>query len=598
MIDVAIEVVDAERAPDVLVKLLEVRTAAGWHGPHNRTRAPLPDPAAPMLKFSAAAEAIAATASKLEKAHRLATYLETLDPAELRLATLYMTGRAFAPNDPRTLNLGGSALWKAIGGLTDKEPAELSRIYLKHSDPGDWAAEVLVGRTRPEPLGLLDVEGAFDAIHGASGPAAKLEHFSRLLSRLDPRAARFVVKILASDLRIGLQEGLVEEAIAEAFKVKPTQVRRVHMLTGDLGETAVRARAGELGLARISLFKPIKFMLAGAVGSSEAAIWRMGGSAWTEEKYDGVRCQLHRDAGRVALYSRDLRETTLAFPEVAEAATALPHDLLIDGELLAHREGKVLRFFELQRRLGRKEVPPALRAEVPVVLVCFDLLHLDGNPLLDLPLRERRRLLEELDLRAPFLLSRYDTAISAEELDRLFEETRARGNEGLMLKSPESPYTPGRRGLAWLKLKRPLATLDCVVTAVEWGHGKRKDVLSDYTFAVRDEATGNLLNVGKAYTGLTDAEIATMTEHFLATTLTDHGRARVVQPETVVEVAFDSIQRSARHKSGYALRFPRIVRLRGDKSLREIDTLATVAALHGRFFGSSSTTDLAEVAET
>ena len=584
----AVEVIDAERSLDIPVKLLEVRTAAGRHVPTIEA----------VHRFAEAAEGIAATTSKLAKTRLLAAYLVTLDPRELRLATLYMTARAFPPSDPRTLNLGGSAMWRSVAGLADLEAEELSRIYLKHSDPGDWAAEVLAGRTSPEPLGLVDVEEAFDAIQRASGAAAKLEPFTRLLSRLDPRAARFVVNILASDLRIGLREGLVEEAIAEAFKATPAQVRRVHMLTGDLGETAVRARAGELALAEISLFKPIKFMLAGAVATSEEAMVRVGGSAWTEEKYDGVRCQLHRDATRVALYSRDLRETTLAFPEIAEAAAGLPHDLLIDGEVLGHRDGKVLRFFELQHRLGRKDVPTPLLAEVPVVLVCFDLLLLDGRPLLDLPLRERRRLLEDLALRPPFLLARYDTATSAAGLDRLFAETRARGNEGLMLKSPDSSYTPGRRGLAWLKLKRPLATLDCVVTAVEWGHGKRKGVLSDYTFAVRDENADSLVNIGKAYTGLTDAEIATMTEHFLATTVSDHGRARVVQPETVVEVAFDSIQHSARHRSGYALRFPRIVRLRDDKSLRDIDTLATVAELYERFFGGASTTDLAEVAET
>jgi len=549
-----------------------------------------------MLRFAEAAEGIAATTSKLEKTRRLAAYLVTLEPGELRLATLYMTGRAFPPNDPRTLNLGGSALWRSVGSLTGLAPDELSKVYLKHSDPGDWAAEVLVGRTTPEPLGLVDVEAAFDAIHRASGPTSKLAPFTRLLSRLEPRAARFVVKILASDLRIGLQEGLVEEAVAEAFKADPAQVRRVHMLTGDLGETAVRAAAGELDEARISLFKPIKFMLA-AVATSEEAMERVGGSAWTEEKYDGVRCQLHRDATRVGLYSRDLRETSLAFPEIAEAAASLPHEVLIDGEILAHRDGKVLRFFELQRRLGRKLVPNALRTEVPVVLVCFDLLLLDGRPLLDLPLRERRRLLEGLDLQPPFLLARYETATSAADLDRLFTETRARGNEGLMLKSPESAYTPGRRGLAWLKLKRPLATLDCVVTAVEWGHGKRRGVLSDYTFAVRDEESGALVNIGKAYTGLTDAEIATMTAHFLETTLADYGRSRAVEAETIVEVAFDSIQRSARHKSGYALRFPRFVRLRPDKSVRDIDTLATVSGLYERFYGAGSTFDLAAVAE-
>jgi len=319
---------------------------------------------------------------------------------------------------------------------------------------------------------------------------------------------------------------------------------------------------------------------------------------WTEEKYDGVRCQLHHVDGRVELFSRDLKETTSAFPELAEGATRLGHAVLFDGEVLAHRAGHVLRFFELQRRLGRKKVTSELRGEVPVVLVIFDLLYLDGRSLLDEPLEERRRLLEGLAVEHPFLLARLEEATSPSDLDRIFADTRERGHEGLMAKDPASPYTPGRRGLAWLKLKRPLATLDVVVTAVEWGHGKRKGVLSDYTFAVKDTATGRLVNVGKAYTGLTDAEIADMTKKFLGMTIDDRGWARTVRPEVVLEVAFDSIQHSSRHASGYALRFPRIVRIRDDKPLEEIDTLDRVAELYERYFGARVEEKLSEVAET
>lgn len=574
-----------------------------------------------MLQFGQVADSIGATSSKLEKTRLLAEYLRGLDAADLRLAATWMTGRPFSLNDPRTMQLGGSSLWRSMEALTGLEGEELSRVYLKHSDPGDWAFEVLQGRTRPEPTSLQEVGAVFAEIEEASGAAAKVERFRALLERLDPLAAKYVVKILANDLRIGLQEGLVEEAIAAAFELPLKTVKRVHMLTGDMGETAVRARAGETEKASIELFKPIRFMLATAVADAAEAMQRVGGEAggapggkglarprrggssphqtriWTEEKYDGVRAQLHRTGDRVALYSRDLKETTAAFPEIAEAAEKLEHEVLIDGEVLAHRDGKVLRFFELQRRLGRKVVSKELREEVPVVLVAFDLLYLDGEPLLDRPLAERRKLLEGLGAEHPFLLARFETATNAEDLDRIFEETRERGNEGLMLKSPESAYTPGRRGMAWLKLKRPLATLDCVVTAVEWGHGKRRGVLSDYTFAVRDEDADRLVNVGKAYTGLTDAEIATMTEHFLEHTTLDRGRVRLVEPETVVEVAFDSIQRSARHQSGFALRFPRIVRLRTDKTQKDIDTLATVEGLYQRFFGEDTQTSLAEVAE-
>jgi DNA ligase-1 len=272
--------------------------------------------------------------------------------------------------------------------------------------------------------------------------------------------------------------------------------------------------------------------------------------------------------------------------------------VLFDGELLAHRDGRVLRFFELQRRLGRKKVDSELRREVPVVLVVFDLLWLDGRTLLDEPLTTRRKLLEGLGLGHPFLLARLEEATDPDHLDRIFAETRERGNEGLMLKDPLSPYTPGRRGRAWLKLKRPLATLDVVVTAVEWGHGKRKGVLSDYTFAVRDTEIGRLVNVGKAYTGLTDAEIAAMTKRFLEITIEDRGHVRMVKPEVVLEVAFDSIQHSGRHLSGYALRFPRIVRIRDDKPVDEIDTLERVAELYDRYFGEKAVVPLSEVAET
>lgn len=553
-----------------------------------------------MQRFAGTAEAIAATASKLEKVRLLAEYFRSLPPADLRLAVTWMTGRPFPINDPRTLGAGGSQMWRAVSALLQgADPDQLGAVYLKHSDPGDWAFEILAGRTHPRPTSLQDVGAAFDAVAEAGGQAERIERLVQALDRLAPLEAKYFVKIMTFDLRIGLAEGLVEEAIAAAFKVDLKTVKRLHMLTGDLGEAAVRCQAGEIESAGVELFKPIRFMLATPVADAAEALQRAGPAVWTEEKYDGVRCQLHAGDGRVALYSRDLRETTAAFPELVEAGTRIGHELLIDGEVLAHRHGRVLRFFELQRRLGRKEVPAALREEVPVVLVCFDLLRLDGEPLLDLPLRERRARLEGLNLEHPFLLARYETAGSAAELDRIFEETRQRGNEGLMLKNPASAYTPGRRGMSWLKLKRPLATLDCVVTAVEWGHGKRRGVLSDYTFAVRDEESERLVNVGKAYTGLTDAEIGEMTRHFLETTLVDRGRVRLVEPETVVEVAFDSIQHSNRHASGYALRFPRIVRLRTDKTVQDIDTLTTVRKLYERFFGGAeSPTELSEVAET
>src|SRR5437016_5254108 len=442
-----------------------------------------------MLDFARAGAAVGATSGTLEKTRILGGYFRTLDEDDLKRAAVYMGGGAFPASQRRPLGLGWSTLGRFVSSVSRRDEAELGEIFRKHSDLGDWAAEALDGSTQPAPVSLQDVEATLEAIRSARGntKVAPLEAMVRLM---DPESARFFIKIITGEMRIGLSEGLVEAAIAEAFGVPITQVKRVHLITGDIGETAVRVKRGEIESSAVTLFQPVRFMLASPVETAADAFERMGAEkVWTEEKYDGVRCQLHHAEGRVELFSRDLKETTAAFPELAESAPRIGHDVLFDGEVLAHRDGRVLRFFELQRRLGRKIVTDQMRHEVPVVLVIFDLLYLDGRPLLDEPLEERRRLLEGLGLDHPFLLARLEEATSPDDLDRIFVDTRERGNEGLMVKDPKSPYTPGRRGLAWLKLKRPLATLDVVVTAVEWGHGKRKGVLSDYTFAVKDTAS-------------------------------------------------------------------------------------------------------------
>jgi DNA ligase-1 len=411
-----------------------------------------------------------------------------------------------------------------------------------------------------------------------------------LFARASPDEARFIGRISSRETRIGLREGLLEEAVAAAFERDLDAVRRAHMLTGEIGEAARLAREDRLADAALHLMRPIRFMLATPVADAHEVMRRVGDEAWIEDKYDGIRAQLHVDGdGGVRLFSRDLNDITRSFPEVVEAVGALDGvgPLVIDGELVPWRHGAVLDFASLQTRLGRVRPSAELLAEVPVVLVAFDLLHHAGDDLIETPLRERRRRLEALALPdrsgERLLLAHLESARSADEVERHFDDARQRRNEGLMIKDPDSTYQPGRRGLGWLKLKKALATLDCVVVGVEWGHGKRRGVLSDYTFAVResDAPDARLLTIGKAYTGLTDAEIATMTEHFKAITLTDHGRYRTVVPEVVVEIAFDRIMRSARHRSGFAMRFPRIVRMRDDKTPAEIDTMATVEALFG-----------------
>jgi DNA ligase-1 len=359
------------------------------------------------------------------------------------------------------------------------------------------------------------------------------------------------------------------------------------MLLGDIGETALLARHGRLDQARMRLFHPLKFMLASPIQLPEEIRRSIAGTFFVEDKYDGIRAQVHKSGDQLALYSRTLDQITHRFPELHAPLLALPGEFILDGELLAARDGRILPFQSLQPRLGRKTVSDELLIQAPVIFMAYDLLYQDGAVLLETALEQRRARLEALlggnvtlsplQLVTPSLLIKCDDLA---EIDGLFDAARARGNEGLMVKDPASAYKPGRRGREWLKVKRALATLDVVVTAVEVGYGKRRHVLSDYTFAVRAGPNDpTLLNIGKAYSGLTDAEIATLTEWFKAHTIKDFGRARLVEPQIVLEVAFDIVQPSARHKSGYALRFPRIVRIRDDKPVHEIDTLETVRRL-------------------
>jgi DNA ligase 1 len=530
-----------------------------------------------MRRFAEVAEAIAATGSKLEKVRLLAGYLSALDEARLPVATRFFAGLAFPSSDGRVLMVGGAALSTALRTLTGVDSAELSRVWARHADSGETFYEVLASAGHSGAgMDLLEVAAAFDTIASTSGTTARTRLVGDLLARCTALEAKYVTKLMAGDMRIGLREGLVEEAIGIAFGRPGAAVTRADMVIGDLGEVALLALQDRLEEARPRLFAPMRFMLASPAADAAEVVARMGDEVWVEDKYDGIRCQLHRAGDRVMLFSRDLKDITGQFPEVTQAAGELPGELLLDGELLAFRDGRVRSFFELQMRLGRKSPPASIMETIPVIFTAWDVLYQDGESLLDVPLRERRARLDRLRLGGRFAAAHQEHARGAVELEQLFADARARLNEGLLAKDPESMYTPGRRGLAWLKLKKPLDTLDVVVVGAEWGHGKRRSVLSDVTFAVRVDESDELVPIGKAYSGLTDVEIAEMTAQLLDRTLQDHGHYRSVIPDIVLEVAFDSVQPSSRHRSGYALRFPRIVNWRHDKAVSEIDTLSRV----------------------
>ena len=529
------------------------------------------------------ADAVRATTKKLEKNRLLGAYLARLDDADLVIAARLFAGAPFPHKDERVLSVGWSALSGVLLERSGKSGDDMRASYQRHADLGDVAHDLIADSAHEgEPLTLADVAAAFDGIAAVRGTNNKRELVRALLGRADSGEARYVVKIVSGETRIGLREGLLVDAIAKAFERDREAVARANMLTGDIGDAALRAKHGTLDEPTLAHFSPIGMMLATPVLDLAEVAQRFPPPYVVEDKYDGVRAQVHKAGDRVELYSRTFDRVTSRYPELLDTLRAIPGSFVLDAEVLAFEGDRAVAFTTFQTRLGRKDVTGEMRERLPASLVVFDLLERDGKALLDLPLTERHVALRALPLEGPVRLARQTTLDATGDdliaaLDREFLAARERGNEGLMVKDPRSPYRPGRRGMEWLKVKRALRTLDVVVTAVEWGHGKRHGVLSDYTFSVRDGE--RLRVVGKAYSGLTDKEIAEMTEHFLATTTQDLGRARIVRPDTVIEVAFDQIQQSERHDSGYAMRFPRIVRLRPDKPVHEIDTLDTVRAI-------------------
>ena len=643
------------------------------------------------------AERLAGEASRLKKRAAIAEAVAAAHTAEPEgedagLLAMYVAGTPFAEADSRKLNAGGALLSKAVKAVTGSTDAALTAAYRRHGDMGAaafdlWPAGLTMGPS------LIEVQDAFAGMAAARTTAMRAALVEGLLRRTTALEAKYLLKLMLGDMRIGVKQSLVEEGIAVAAGVGVGEVRHAVMLEADLGAAVAMAFAGRLGEARLRLFHPLGFMLASPVETPEEAVERFtakvappvksvvgrkkkgkvedvspelepgsvtvagsgedlrpphregqerdewgtemvmadtgataaaGVEAFLEDKYDGMRAQVHcGEARRVAIYSRNKEEISESFPELVEAFALLSDDaggVIFDGEILGwdFSTGQALPFAVMGQRIGRKKVSAEVMRTIPVVFMAFDLLYAGGELLLEKPLKDRRNSLEVMveDLgtlstspvpredrkvaaqgalfgvsetveepgkMARLMLSPSRLVESAEEIDRAYAAARARANEGVMLKAAGSSYQPGRRGLAWVKLKRELATLDVVITGAEFGSGRRAGILSDYTFAVRGpefHATGELLNVGKAYSGLTDVEIAELSAWAMEHTLEDFGHFRTVEPIRVLEVAFNNIMRSGRHASGFAMRFPRILQIRDDKPLEEIDTVERVEEIY------------------
>ena len=555
--------------------------------------------AATFLDFATTAQAIGATTKRLEKAALAQTYFATLSDDDLQFATRFFGGQNFPGRDARTLNIGSALLISALASAANVEENVLKARLVKLGDPGDVAFELLAkspAALREKSWSLSDVQHFLGELADTSGSGAKKQLLAREFSRVQPLEAKYLVRLLAGDLRIGFKESGVEDALARQFAVKTAEVQRANMLLGDLGQTALLARQKALDTARMQLFHPLKSMLASPTTGLNDVAKQMPEKFAVEDKFDGIRGQAHLEIAadgtvRVALFSRTLDDITPSFPDVVEPLKLLlaggkPGDgLILDGEILPidAADGHILPFQTLQKRLGRKTVSAQQLQEMPAAFMAYDCLYAKTQILLEESFEKRRQVLAALPFegkRARLATSKVFTGIA--QLDAEFNAARARGNEGLIVKDLGSTYSPGRRGKEWLKIKRALATLDVVVTSVEVGSGRRSKELSDYTFAVRaSETDDTLLNIGKAYSGLTDVEVTELSQWFREHTRQEfaHGKVRTVDPQIVLEITFDRVQLSPRHKSGYALRFPRIVRLRPDKPVGEIDTLESVKKL-------------------
>jgi DNA ligase-1 len=553
-------------------------------------------PASEFSHFVDMCEKVRQTASKNAKVAAIAEYLIKLKDQDgggdtsLAAAVLFMSGAIFPKGSGLTLNVGFNTIMRSLSEIARLEPEEIQKIYLKHADMSALA-EYVVSKRQQSPLVaqqllLPDLHDQLRKIADAVGSGAaeaKRKILTGLLINSSTLEAKYLIKIATGELRVGVVEGLVELAISKAFGRDVQAIWQAMLLSGDIAQVALLAKKDALSTAIMKPLAPLSFMLADVMFSAEEIEQYYNKPLICEFKYDGIRVQLHKFGGKVKMFSRKLEDVATSFPEIVSAVSLLPAEFILDGEVLAYRGGRPLHFQELQKRLRRKAVTDRMMAEIPVVYVPYDIMYLDGQPLIGRPLTERKKLLSQIRFKEPVIDLGYRIVSTAQQIACAFKESRDAGHEGLVVKELESQYHPGKRGRHWTKLKYELDTVDAVIVIAEYGYGKRAGTLSDYTFAVRDEHDdGSLKTIGKAYSGLTDVEIAKMTDKLRSITVRDEGYRIVVRPEIVLEVAFDSIQKSDRHNSRFALRFPRIKYIRTDKTVRDIDTLEKVQRIYER----------------
>jgi DNA ligase 1 len=569
--------------------------------------------------FVETCEKIRSTTKKNEKIDIISNYITNLDETSLSIAVLFLSGRALPIGSTKTLNIGFTTIMESLSEIAMLDIKDIQNIHLKHGDIGAMAEYAVSKKhiislfNQQERISLSYVYHQFKKIANISGSGSnknKKNILKGLLIACSPLESKYLIKIITGEMRIGSVEGLVEIALSRAFDRELQYIREAMLISGDISQVAVLAKKNILHNAIMRPFVPVSFMLADVMFSAEEIINYYNKPLICEYKYDGIRLQMHKFDNKVRLFSRNLVDITYAFPELVKAAiestirtpdTTTIHnqvDFILDGELIALKNDRPLHFQELQKRLRRKNVTDDITTEIPIYYIVYDIMYFKDNQVLKKSLLDRKNILSTISFKKPIINSSYKILDSIEQIIAIFNESKDIGHEGLVVKDPLSQYHPGKRGRYWMKLKKELDTIDAVIVIAEYGHGKRAGVLSDYTFAVIDEdddddknlnnnnnnnnylENSRLKTIGKAYSGLTDKEIDEMTERLREIIIEDNGNRILVKPEIVLEVAFDTIQKSDRHNSGFALRFPRIKNIRTDKSLKDIDTLEKVRQIY------------------
>jgi len=543
-------------------------------------------------------EKVEATKKRLEIIDLTANYLKTLAVEEIEPATNMMVGRAFPKYSQKSMEVSWSTLTQVFERISQFDWNLWGQAMTRTGDIGS-ATKVVLEKAKAkkqtqltaQTLTILEVRRSLEAISQASGAGSRNKKerlITALLSQATPVEAKYLVKIFTGEMRTGLQEGLMEQAVAKAFNVPLHQVQHAGMVLGDLGEVSFALKAeGAAGLEKVgfTVFRPVNLMLAQTAQTVEEALMEQGGKSAFEYKYDGARVQIHVQNGAVQVFSRRLTDVTESLPEIIESVKCnlKVQSAIVEGEVVSlDSAGYPIAFQHLMRRFKRVRDVPGMAKRIPLTLYLFDILFLEGHSLITLPYSQRRQILAENAGEIP--LSKRLVTEKVDKAGSFLKEAIAAGHEGLMAKKLDSPYTPGRRGKKWLKIKTILEPLDLAITAAEYGYGRRKGWLSDYYLAARDPATGGFLDVGKTFKGLTDAEIVEMTKRLKDSVILEGGHRVTVIPKIVVEVAYNEIQRSPKYKSKMALRFARISRVRDDKTPQEADTIDKVREIYEKQF--------------